>query len=464
MLKRRIIPCLDIKDGRTVKGVNFKDLKDAGDPVALAKIYSKQGADELVFLDISATDEQRKTLSELVSRIASEINIPFTVGGGIYSVEDAAILLNAGADKISINTAAVENPDLIKQIATRFGSQCVVIAVDAILADNDWYVVTHAGKENTHIKVIDWVKKCEELGAGEILLTSMNTDGTKKGFAIDLTNMVCEACSLPVIASGGAGKKEDFLNLFRLTNASGGLAASIFHYGEVPITGLKRYLASENIPVRLLMTNDDMEETIINADQIDFKKGNGLVPAIIQHYQTGNVLMLGYMNEKAFSQTKESGLVTFYSRSRQTLWVKGETSKNYLHLKSMYLDRDKDTLLILAEPDGPTCHTGEKTCFGEETYTHSLDFLKTLEQVIASRRGVETESSYTSNLFRKGINYITKKFGEESSEVIIAALAQDNKAFKGEVSDLLYHLLVLLNEKSVSLDDIVKTLKDRHVK
>lgn len=250
MLKKRIIPCLDIKDGRTVKGINFVDIKDAGDPIELAKKYILEGADELVFLDITATIEKRKTLAVLVEKIAKEINIPFTVGGGINTVEDAATIIKAGADKISINSSAVKNPSLIKEIAERFGSQAVVVAVDTKFENNKWFVYVNGGKVATGITTIDWVKKAEQLGAGEILLTSMNNDGTKQGFAIDITNAVSASINIPVIASGGAGTKEHFVDVFKNTKATGALAASIFHFGEIPVPVLKQYLKEQNINIR----------------------------------------------------------------------------------------------------------------------------------------------------------------------------------------------------------------------
>lgn len=250
MLKKRIIPCLDIKDGRTVKGINFEGLRDAGDPVELAKKYVEEGADELVFLDITATQEKRKTLAEMVKRIGEAINIPFTVGGGINSVEDASAVINAGADKVSVNSSAVKNPDLISELAAQFGSQCVVVAVDTRNVNGIQKVFVSGGKIETDWKTLDWVKKIEELGAGEILLTSMDGDGTKAGFKIDITKAVADMVNLPVIASGGAGKKEHFSEVFTQTKANGGLAASIFHFGEIPIPELKDYLKEQNIPIR----------------------------------------------------------------------------------------------------------------------------------------------------------------------------------------------------------------------
>jgi len=250
MLKKRIIPCLDIKDGRTVKGINFVGIRDAGDPIELAKKYVEQGADELVFLDITATIENRATLIDLVKKIALEINIPFTVGGGINSVEDVAKLIKAGADKVSINSSAVKNPQLITDISKEFGSQCVVVAIDTKYEDDEWKVFVHGGRTPTPLRTVEWAKEIEELGAGEILLTSMNNDGTKEGFALDITNQVSKAVNIPIIASGGAGTKADFKAVFEKTGATGGLAASIFHYGEIPIQELKKYLKENEIQTR----------------------------------------------------------------------------------------------------------------------------------------------------------------------------------------------------------------------
>lgn len=251
MLTKRIIPCLDIKDGRTVKGVNFENIRDAGDPVELAVRYCKEGADELVFLDITATNDKRKTLADLVKRIASKINIPFTVGGGISSVEDVSMLLNSGADKVSVNTSAFKYPQLIKELADQFGSQCVVLAIDTKFENGDWFVYLNGGKVKTEKKALDWAKESVELGAGEILLTSMNNDGTKNGFANDITKLISENVNVPVIASGGAGTIEHFTDAFLKGKADAALAASVFHFSEINITNLKHELKNNKIEVRL---------------------------------------------------------------------------------------------------------------------------------------------------------------------------------------------------------------------
>lgn len=251
MLTKRIIPCLDIKNGRTVKGTNFINLRDAGDAVELAAEYAKQGADELVFLDITATVEGRKTLLELVNKVAHTINIPFCVGGGISTLEDVSALLYAGADKISINSAAVRNPEIIGQMAKEFGSQCIVVAIDTKNVQGKDIVHTHGGRNPTNIGTLSWAKEVEERGAGELLLTSMDTDGTKDGFAVELTAQISGNAGIPVIASGGAGTVEHFYEVFTDGKADAGLAASIFHFKEIAIPSLKEYLTTKNIPMRL---------------------------------------------------------------------------------------------------------------------------------------------------------------------------------------------------------------------
>lgn len=251
MLTKRIIPCLDIKNGRTVKGINFVDLRDAGDPVELAEIYAKTGADELVFLDISATEERRRTLADLVLRVAEKVNIPFTVGGGISSVEDVDILLHNGADKVSINSSAVKNPQLINELVAKFGSQCIVVAIDAKQIDGDWIVHLVGGKVPTELNLFTWAKEVEDRGAGEILFTSMNHDGTKDGFANEALARLSTELNIPIIASGGAGNMQHFTDTFKEGKADAALAASVFHFKEIEIKDLKEELKRNNIPVRL---------------------------------------------------------------------------------------------------------------------------------------------------------------------------------------------------------------------
>lgn len=251
MLTKRIIPCLDIKNGRTVKGVNFVNLQDAGDPVELAKTYADNGADELVFLDISATEERRKTLANLVLRVAEQVNIPFTVGGGIAAIEDVDVLLHAGADKVSVNSSAVKRPELINELSGKFGSQCVVVAIDAKQIEGEWMVHLVGGKVPTQLNLFDWAKEVEDRGAGEILFTSMNNDGTKNGFANEALAQLSESLNIPIIASGGAGTMQHFLDTFTIGKADAALAASVFHYQEIGIPDLKQFLFNNSVPVRL---------------------------------------------------------------------------------------------------------------------------------------------------------------------------------------------------------------------
>ncbi|MGO1060550.1 imidazole glycerol phosphate synthase subunit HisF [Planococcus sp. FY231025] len=250
MLTKRIIPCLDVKDGRVVKGVSFVSLRDAGDPVELARFYDKQGADELVFLDISASHEGKETMVEVVKIVATELSIPFTVGGGIRTLEDMKRMLRAGADKVSLNTAALDRPELIKEGADYFGSQCIVVAIDAKSNGKGWDVYTHGGRNKTQWDAVEWAKRCVELGAGEILLTTMDKDGSKNGFDIELTKTVRDAVEVPVIASGGAGNREHFAEVFKQADADAALAASIFHYKETSIAEVKEYLRKEGVNVR----------------------------------------------------------------------------------------------------------------------------------------------------------------------------------------------------------------------
>ncbi|WP_439151271.1 imidazole glycerol phosphate synthase subunit HisF [Winogradskyella sp.] len=251
MLTKRIVPCLDIKDGRTVKGVNFVDLRDAGDPVELAKQYAELGADELVFLDISATQEKRRTMHDMVLKVAEHVNIPFTVGGGISSIGDVDDLLHCGADKVSINSSAVKRPDLINELSQKFGSQCIVVAIDAKKIGEEWFVHLAGGSIPTDIKLFEWAKEVEKRGAGEILFTSMNHDGTKAGFANEALAHLSELVNIPIIASGGAGSIQHFADTFKIGKADAALAASVFHFGEIPIIELKKELRKQNIEVRL---------------------------------------------------------------------------------------------------------------------------------------------------------------------------------------------------------------------
>ncbi|MBO4494424.1 MAG: imidazole glycerol phosphate synthase subunit HisF [Clostridiales bacterium] len=388
MLSKRIIPCLDVKNGRVVKGTNFISLRDAGDPVECAKAYNEAGADELVFLDISATIEARGTVVDMVKSVAEQVFIPFTVGGGIRSVEDIREILNAGADKISLNSAAVKDPDLVRRASEKFGSQCVVVAIDvrgrkggkiriastdtsfdgidetASEEDNDKFpsgyeVVVAGGTKPTGLDALEWAKKVESLGAGEILLTSLDRDGTKSGFDNVITRMIADAVSIPVIASGGAGKLEDFYDGIVDGGADAVLAASLFHFGEIQIPDLKAYLSGRGIPVRTMSSTLSLWQSLKKDPQ-------GLVPAIVVEDSTKDVLMLAYMDYEALEQTMATRLMHYHSRSRNELWKKGETSGHFQHVKKVMLDCDRDTLLFYCDQDGAACHTGNHTCFFTE--------------------------------------------------------------------------------------------------
>ncbi len=367
MHTKRIIPCLDVKDGKVVKGVNFVGLQEVGDPVALAYEYYKQGADELVFLDITATHEARDTISELCERVAAEIFIPFTVGGGIRTIQDIKKILRAGADKVSLNSAAVKNPELIREGAEIFGSQCIVAAIDAKQRDtkDGWNVVINGGRIDTVIDVLDWVKKVQELGAGEILLTSMDQDGRKQGFDLALCCAVNQIADIPIIASGGCGSLTHFYDVFAQNAADAALAASLFHYGELSVKEVKDYLSYRNIPVRKSISCFDIEELL---SKIDFQKQNGLIPTIVQDHMTKEVLMLAYTSNESLKITCEKGLACYYSRSRNELWLKGETSGHYQKIKEIRLDCDHDTLLFSVIQTTTACHTGAYSCFYQILY------------------------------------------------------------------------------------------------
>ena len=380
MLARRIIPCLDVKGGRVVKGINFTSLRDAGDPVATAKAYNDAGADELVFLDISATLEERGILIDVVRRVAGQVFIPFTVGGGIRTLEDIQRILQAGADKISLNSAAVRNPELVRAAAERFGSQCLVVAIDVRQNEFGRYeVLTAGGTHATGLDAVKWALEVEKLGAGEILLTSMDRDGTKSGYDLAITRQITDSVGIPVIASGGAGHLADFYDGIVVGGAEAVLAASLFHFNEVSIAQLKRYLSLRGVPVNQA---PDLSEDFPsypapfmigtelarpeNQDVIwgRMKKDEqGLVAAIIREKTTGIILMQAFLDEEAFKLTLTTGLMHYYSRSRRRLWLKGETSGHFQQVRSLHIDCDRDCLLVDVLQFGPACHTGRHSCF-----------------------------------------------------------------------------------------------------
>lgn len=384
MLAKRIIPCLDVKDGRVVKGVNFIDIRDAGDPVEAARAYNDAGADELVFLDISATLEGRGTMLDVVEQVASQVFIPLTVGGGIRTLEDIRRILQAGADKISLNSAAVQDPELVRTAAQRFGSQCVVVAIDVRRNTSGTYEVLIAGgTRTTGLDALEWARRAEALGAGEILLTSMDRDGTKAGYDLEITRQIADAVNIPVIASGGAGCLSDFADAVTEGGAQAVLAASLFHFGEVSIPVLKQYLTLRGLPVRQTggisdvesppadFTDEDSRIPPVFAADVDVKSqwtklspgSGGLIPVVVQEASTREVLMVAWQNRQAFELTLDTGLMHYYSRSRDKLWLKGETSGHFQQLVQWLVDCDQDCLLALVRQSGAACHTGHHSCF-----------------------------------------------------------------------------------------------------
>ena len=420
--------------------------------------YAAEGADELVYLDISATEEGRSTFTGLVSRIAARIDIPFTVGGGIASVADAGRLLDAGADKVTVNSAAVRDPALIDAIASKYGSQFVVAAIDAKKIDGVWRVTTHGGKRLTERELFAWAHEVWRRGAGEILFTSMDHDGTRDGYPCETFARLAEL-PIPVIASG-----------------RGRLGAAYRRRADARQG--RRGAGGQHLPLQ--RNSDSRAQTgtapakyqrkIINAMKIkakpfaeldSAKQADGLIPAVIQDDCTLQVLMLGYMNREAYEKSLTEGRVTFYSRTRGCLWTKGETSGNYLDIVSVTADCDDDTLLIRVVPHGPTCHTGAKSCFAGAA-PETEGFIRYLQSVIRGRHAEMPEGSYTSRLFDRGVNKIAQKVGEEAVETVIEAVAGNREAMIYEASDLVYHLLVLLEATGCSVADLEKELARRH--
>ena len=384
MLAKRIIPCLDVKNGRVVKGVNFVDIRDAGDPVEAARAYNDAGADELVFLDISATLEDRGTMLDVVEKVASQVFIPLTVGGGIRTLEDIRRILQAGADKLSLNSAAVQDPALVEAAARRFGSQCVVVAIDVRKDEfGEYQVLIAGGTRMTGLNALDWARRVEALGAGEILLTSMDRDGTKAGYDLDITRQIADAVNIPVIASGGAGRLSDFADAVTIGGAEAVLAASLFHFGEVSIPVLKQYLVLRGLPVRQTEAAATEVQAPVDRDcdaapslqpfashapakslWNELSPGSsGLIPVVVQDISSGQVLMVAWQNRQAFELTLDSRLMHYYSRSRNKLWLKGETSGHFQQVIQLQVDCDQDCLLAQVRQIGAACHTGNRSCF-----------------------------------------------------------------------------------------------------
>lgn len=504
MRVKRVIPCLDVAGGRVMKGVHFANLRDAGDPVELALRYDQAGADELVFLDISATPEGRATRLDWVRAVAQKLSIPFTVGGGISSLEAIEAVLQAGADKVVLNTAAVAQPVLVREAAERFGSARIVVAIDARRVaggDRDgtprWEVVTHGGREAAGLEPVVWARVVEALGAGEILLTSMDADGTQAGYDLELTRAVARAVRIPVIASGGAGTLEHLRAALQEGEADGVLAASIFHDGRHTVAEAKAYLAQAGVPVRHGIPST--EEGL--AGGLRFGP-DGLIPVVVQSAgEDQAVLMLAYMNREALQKTLATGTTWFWSRSRQELWPKGATSGNRQRVVEVRADCDRDALLVRVAQEGTgACHTGAWSCFHQPLPTPAQEgeagpeeargagdpgtagvgtpdgargaaegplasgpvTLPRLLEVVRDRQARPRPGSYTTYLFEQGLDKILKKVGEEATEVVVAAKNGDRDGLVGEIGDLLYHLAVLMVERGVGLEQVEAELTRRH--
>ncbi len=463
----RVIPCLDVSEGRVVKGVSFENLRDAGDPVEAATRYEAEGADEVAFLDIAAAHEKRGTFVGLVGRVAEALSIPFTVGGGVRSVEDADALLKAGADRVTVNTAAVEDPSLITRLSERFGAQCVVVAIDGKrLRDPNGLAVmrvtTHGGRRPVDRTVTSWAAAAAAAGAGEILLTSVDADGTQAGFDLEMLRAVRSVVDVPVVASGGAGRLEDFAKAVLIGGADAVLAASVFHDRVFTIGAVKEAMRRAGLVVRPAPAR--ARTLLPRYDE------NGLVPVIMRDVATGRVLTLAWANADAIAKTRETGLAHFYSRSRKSLWRKGETSGNIQHVAGISLDCDDDAVLYDVRPSGPACHTGAESCFTRVESFDSFDVhgavadgldLTELFAVVRSRKESPVAGSYTSKLFDDGIARIAQKVGEEAVETALASVTGDGNALAGEAADLLYHLAVLLTARGVAPGDVAAKLAER---
>ncbi len=464
----RVIPCLDIAGGRVVKGLRFENLRDAGDPVEAAARYEQEGADELTFLDITASHEERGTLVQLVERVASVLSIPFTVGGGVRKVEDAGALLAAGADRVTVNTAALADPSLVTRIAERYGSQCVVVAVDGKrtpTADGStrFRIMSHGGRRATDRELEPWVAEATAAGAGEILLTSVDADGTKDGFDIEMLKAARRVTSVPIVASGGAGLLEHFAPPVLEAGADAVLAASVFHDRIYSIGEVKRAMAAAGVQVRPVL--DPLAAAAFDS--------RGLVPVVVRDVRSGAALMLAWANAEALAKTRETGFSHFFSRSRSALWKKGDTSGHVQRVVSISLDCDRDAVLYDVVADGPACHTGATTCFeapgapvvrlAEVPSLRSID-LAPLFAIVAERMAHPDEGSYTNKLLSKGVGRVAQKVGEEAVETALAAVTAGDDELAGEIADLLYHVVVLMGVRGLDPSLVNEKLESRRGK
>ena len=467
MLRRRVIPCLDVADGRVVKGTRFVDLVDEGDPPELAERYAREGADELVFLDITAAPERRGTLLDVVERTARRAFIPLTVGGGVRTVDEMRDVLRAGADKVSLNTAAVAEPDLITACARRFGSQAVVVAIDALRDGPSWTVYVKGGREATPLDAVEWARRAVELGAGELLVTSIDRDGTGLGFDTELLRAITDR----VIGAGDRLGRGCGSGRFRGGRSRRRRRRRARRFDLPPQHPLDRVGQGGDGRCRVAGPGHDRRRGVT----VDPRYGDdGLVPAIVQDAADGRVLMLAWMDEEALNATVATGEVHFHSRSRNALWRKGETSGNVLRLVDIAEDCDRDALLVTVDPLGPTCHRETRSCFDPEgspaeSTTEGFGWLESLWATIADRAATRPEGSYTAKLLAGGVDAAGRKVTEEATEVLMAAkddaaasTPERRAALAGESADLLYHLLVLLAERDVAPSAVLDELRRRH--
>ena len=426
MVKKRVIPCLDVADGRVVKGVNFENLREMGEPVELARRYSELGADELVFLDITATLEGRGPILDVIGRAADELTIPFTAGGGVTGVDDARDLLLAGADKVAINRAAFDEPGILTTLAAEFGSQAVVCAIDARRGE----VVTHAGREPRGRDAVDWAREAVERGAGEILLTSIDADGTRAGYDLPLTRAVAEAVEVPVIASGGAGRDLPPRRRVRGGRRSGARRVDRPRAARAPRRAEGRAEGGGVADPGLTRT---------------------LTPVIVQDVETNRVLMLAYADEEALRRTRETGEAWFWSRSRNELWHKGATSGNTMAVEEVADDCDGDALLYRVRPSGPACHTGAESCFAPWLW-----------RIVAERAATRPTGSYVAGLLEGGPAAAARKVGEEGVEAALAAVTESDERLVEELADLWFHTYVLLAARGLQPSAVEDELRRRH--
>ncbi len=456
----KVILCLDIQNGRVVKGVHFKDMKDAGDPIECIERYCAEGADEIWLLDISASTEGRKTNLDMVKAAAAHCTVPLCVGGGIKSLDDADAVMAAGASKVGVGSAALHNDEVVRRVSYKYGVNATAALVDVFKNAQGEYEVMDAGQKASGKQLKPWIRQLEAWGAGEILLTTMQ-DGARTGYDLEATRIAAQASSLPVIASGGAGELTHFADAVTKAGAKGVLAAGVFHSGALTISQVKDYLEAQGIPV--------LHKDEIDLDAIKFDE-KGLVPAIAQDAQTGTVLMLAYMNRESLTLTLRTKLATYFSRSRQELWVKGATSGHYQHVREVRYDCDGDAILLKVDQQGAACHTGNYSCFfnplltlpGGRSSSMGMRIIQSVYDQVLDRKAHPKEGSYTNTLLNKGVDKIGKKVVEEAAEVLIAAKNRSREEVSFEVADLMYHLTVLLADQGMCWDDIYAELENRH--